>query len=185
MDTMQLQLFLSLSKTLNFTKTANEFYVTQPTVSDWEQNKKDPSGERLKKLAEYFGVDEAELWERNISVDNLPYPWKKELFNFCRVYSDRVVPDTPFKPDAVWAVDELRSRGHRIVIITARTTSHYTDPYATSAEELKRAGIHYDKLICATDKADACVEENIDVLIDDYIPNCDAAAEKGIEFLLK
>ena len=27
MDTMQLQLFLSLSKTLNFTKTANEFYV--------------------------------------------------------------------------------------------------------------------------------------------------------------
>ena len=25
-------------------------------------------------VAEYFGVDEAELWERNISVDNLPYP---------------------------------------------------------------------------------------------------------------
>ena len=35
MDTMQLQLFLSLSKTLNFTKTANEFYVTQPTVSNY------------------------------------------------------------------------------------------------------------------------------------------------------
>ena len=35
MDTMQLQVFLSLSKTLNFTKTANEFYVTQPTVSNY------------------------------------------------------------------------------------------------------------------------------------------------------
>lgn len=35
MDTLQLQLFLSLSKTLNFTKTANEFYVTQPTVSNY------------------------------------------------------------------------------------------------------------------------------------------------------
>ena len=34
MDTMQLKLFLSLSKTLNFTRTANEFYVTQPTVSN-------------------------------------------------------------------------------------------------------------------------------------------------------
>lgn len=32
--------------------------VSQPTVSDWEANKKDPSGERLKRLAEYFGVDE-------------------------------------------------------------------------------------------------------------------------------
>ena len=32
--------------------------VAQPTVSEWELNKKDPSGERLQKLAEYFGVDE-------------------------------------------------------------------------------------------------------------------------------
>lgn len=32
--------------------------VSAPTVSEWEANKKDPSGERLRKLAEYFGVDE-------------------------------------------------------------------------------------------------------------------------------
>lgn len=32
--------------------------VSRPTVSDWEANKKDPSGERLKKLAEFFNVDE-------------------------------------------------------------------------------------------------------------------------------
>lgn len=37
---------------------AIEIGVSIPTVSDWEANKKDPSGERLKKLAEYFGVDE-------------------------------------------------------------------------------------------------------------------------------
>lgn len=35
MDTLQLKLFVSLSQTLNFTKTANEFYVTQPTVSNY------------------------------------------------------------------------------------------------------------------------------------------------------
>lgn len=32
--------------------------VSRPTVSDWESNKKDPSGERLRKLAEFFDVDE-------------------------------------------------------------------------------------------------------------------------------
>jgi transcriptional regulator with XRE-family HTH domain len=32
--------------------------VSCPTVSAWESNKKDPSGERLKKLANYFNVDE-------------------------------------------------------------------------------------------------------------------------------
>lgn len=37
---------------------AIEIGVSCPTVSDWETNKKDPSGERLKKLAEFFGVDE-------------------------------------------------------------------------------------------------------------------------------
>ena len=32
--------------------------VAQPTVSERETGKKDPSGDRLKKLAEIFGVDE-------------------------------------------------------------------------------------------------------------------------------
>lgn len=32
--------------------------VSNPTVSDWENGKKDPSGERLKKLAQFFEVDE-------------------------------------------------------------------------------------------------------------------------------
>lgn len=35
MDTLQLKLFLSVSQTLNFTKTAAEFFMTQPTVSNY------------------------------------------------------------------------------------------------------------------------------------------------------
>lgn len=30
--------------------------VSQPTVSDWIHNKKDPRGDNLKKVADYFGV---------------------------------------------------------------------------------------------------------------------------------
>ena len=47
MDTMQLRLFLSLSKTLNFTKTANEFYVTQPTVSNYIKSLENSIGVKL------------------------------------------------------------------------------------------------------------------------------------------
>lgn len=32
--------------------------VSRPIVSEWESGKKDPSGERLRRLAEFFGVDE-------------------------------------------------------------------------------------------------------------------------------
>ncbi|MCD8255556.1 MAG: LysR family transcriptional regulator, partial [Oscillospiraceae bacterium] len=47
MDTLQLKLFLSLSKTLNFTKTANEFYVTQPTVSNYIKSLEGSIGVKL------------------------------------------------------------------------------------------------------------------------------------------
>lgn len=40
--------------------------VSQPTVSDWEKNKNDPSGENLKKLADFFGVDELIIMGRGV-----------------------------------------------------------------------------------------------------------------------
>lgn len=45
---------------------AIEIGVSRPIVSEWESGKKDPSGERLQKLAEYFGVDP--LWVLGIGV---------------------------------------------------------------------------------------------------------------------
>lgn len=47
MDTLQLKLFISLTKTLNFTKTANEFYVTQPTVSNYIKSLEGSIGVKL------------------------------------------------------------------------------------------------------------------------------------------
>ena len=35
--------------------------VSQPTVSDWFNNKSDPSGKRLEKLSEIFGVSRATI----------------------------------------------------------------------------------------------------------------------------
>ena len=41
--------------------------VSCPTVSAWESNKKDPSGDRLKKLAKYFDVDELVILGKGIA----------------------------------------------------------------------------------------------------------------------
>ena len=48
---------------------ALEIGVSIPTVSEWENGKKDPSGDRLKRLAEYFGVDELVIL--GVSIDDL------------------------------------------------------------------------------------------------------------------
>ena len=53
--------------------------VAQPTVSDWESGRKDPSGERLKKLAQYFDVDELVVMGKGVvdlskEIKNRRYP---------------------------------------------------------------------------------------------------------------
>lgn len=131
-------------------------------------------------VAEYFGADLEELKQKNISYSTLPEQWKQEELGFCKAYYDRTAADTPFKPDAAWGVEKLREMGHRIIIITGRTRAFYTDPYRTTEEELAKGGIAYDKLICTLDKAAACVEENIGLLIDDLSANCEAVARRGI-----
>ncbi len=131
-------------------------------------------------VAEYFDVDVNELKKRNISYSNLPSKWKKEELDFYRTYFDNVVVNTPFKSDAVWGINSLREMGHRIVIITARTNEFYTDPYKITREELKTGGIVYDELVCTLDKAKACIDENISVLIDDMPENCEAVRNRGI-----
>lgn len=40
--------------------------VSQPTISEWESCKKDPSGERLQKLAQFFKVDELMILGRGV-----------------------------------------------------------------------------------------------------------------------
>lgn len=40
--------------------------VSRPTVSEWEANKKDPSGDRLRKLAEFFEVDELTILGKGV-----------------------------------------------------------------------------------------------------------------------
>ena len=135
-------------------------------------------------VAEYFGVDLEELRRKEISYGNLPPEWKDRELDFCRNYYDRLAADTPFKSDAAWGVAQLREMGHKITIITARTTDFYTDPLDTSARELAKGGILYDRLICTLDKGNACREEGINLLIDDMPHNCDAAVSHGCQALL-
>lgn len=135
-------------------------------------------------VAEFFGVDVEMLRREGISYSNLPACWKPRELEFCRTYYDRIAAQTPFKPDARRGVDTLRKSGHKIVILTGRTTEFYTDPYLTTREELKNGGIRCDALSCTLDKGAYCAAEGIDLLIDDLPENCAQANAHGIPALL-
>ena len=81
-------------------------------------------------------------------------------------------------------MQKLHEQGHKIVLITARTTAFYSDPYKTTIKELANGGIVYDKLICTLDKALACTTENVSLFVDDTIANCEAVSQVGIPVLV-
>jgi len=44
--------------------------ITRPTVSEWENNKKNPTGERLERLSEIFGVSKSVI----LGYEEIPNP---------------------------------------------------------------------------------------------------------------
>lgn len=135
-------------------------------------------------VAEHFGWDEGELREKRISYSNLPPEYRHEELGLVKAYGDKFVPYTPFKKGAKEAVDELRAAGHRVVIVTARANTFYTDPYKTTEDELRNGGIDYDKLVCAMDKSKVYETEKIDLVLDDGMTNIAAATALGIKAIV-
>lgn len=135
-------------------------------------------------VAEYFHADINELKARNISYSTLPKEWKAREIDFCRTYYDTVVPDTPVKPNAAKYIKMIRELGHSVFIVTARDDRLYTDAYKTTSAQLAKNGIVYDKLICTFDKAQACLDERIDLFIDDSVGNCRKVLRAGVPVLL-
>jgi Uncharacterized conserved protein len=130
--------------------------------------------------AEYTGRSIAYLEEHDISYDCLPPEWNIDTDVFYRKYFDEYVPRTPLKAGAREAVKKLKEEGHRIVFITHRNNTFYTDCYKTTYAELANMKMPYDKVVCTQDKAKACLDEKIDFFVDDGIVNCEAVAELGI-----
>ncbi len=135
-------------------------------------------------VAEYFGWNESELREKRISYSNLPPEYRSKEIEIVRAYGDKFVPFTPFKKGAREAVAALRAAGHRVVIVTARANTFYTDPYKTTEDELRNGGIEYDKLVCAMDKSKVYADEKIDLVLDDGMNNIAAATALGIKAIV-
>ena len=79
--------------------------VSQPTVSDWFNNKTDPSGERLEKLSKIFGVSRAAI----LGYDDLvaPQTHTAQKIDPHTYYDEKFGPETQKIMDEL--VEKLRS----------------------------------------------------------------------------
>ena len=104
--------------------------------------------------------------------------------NFVKSSFDILAQNVSLKEDVVEVINKLKDDGHEIIFVTARTYEEYSDPYKISYDYLKRNNVYFDKLIVdARDKGQVCVDENINIFIDDFDFNCKKILARNIETL--
>lgn len=138
--------------------------------------------------------------ENYIKKNNLPYKlvnaesnlfeevfdWSKEDFNkFWFSTIDEELEKIECKPFAKETIKNLRNKGHKIFIITARNSIWHKDPYKLSYDWLIKNEIEFDKLIIGQEeKVSSCLENKIDIFIDDHEKHIASLNDVGIKTIL-
>ena len=104
---------------------------------------------------------------------------------------ERIVNKLNVKSGAKEYIDKLRKDGHYICIITGRDNGEHSDPYNNTKKWLDDNSIKYDKLILTNaykndehGKSEKCIENNIDIMIDDSVNICQDCIKSGITTLI-
>lgn len=120
------------------------------------------------------------------------FDWSQaELDIFYENNIERIVSNLDLKEDAKEYIDKLKQDGHYICIITGRDNGEYSDPYKMTKDWLDKFNIKYDKLVLTNayqneinGKGEKCLENNIDIMIDDSKTVYADCLSKGVPVVL-
>lgn len=106
----------------------------------------------------------------------------EELKYFLKEIMEEIVNKAEPRDKVVNVIQNLKKKGHKIYIVTARDSEFHDNPYELSKTWLDKNKIEYDKLIVnARKKTQVCKQENIDLFIDDQLHNCIDIMKEGIQ----
>ena len=108
------------------------------------------------------------------------FGWNNDDFmKFSKKYLEILLNEAKPKKGCVDVINKLREDGHKIVIITARNSEELIAPYEFTKNWLELNNIGFDKLVVNSNKKEEdCINNKIDVFIDDRLENCEKVYEK-------
>lgn len=127
--------------------------------------------------------------KRNSKVDNKNISWKKrfdwtdeERRGFIEKYHRKMIEKSNLMPGAKRILKLLKEDGHDLILITARgginkDMIELTEKVLTEND----LDIFSKRYFGADNKADICVKENIDIMIDDSYEHCSNIAKEKIK----
>lgn len=101
------------------------------------------------------------------------FDWtEKEESEFYKNNIERIAKKLQPLNRATETIKKLKEDGNEIIIISGRNNGEYNNPYKLTEEWLAKYNIVYDKVILTNaynkeEKANACKENNIDIMIED------------------
>lgn len=148
-------------------------------------------------LKEYLKHDK-ELRNNGIVNENAEYircglfDWtEEESKTFYKENIERIAKNLKPINNAKQTIDKLKEDGNEIYIITGRDNGDYTNPWKMTEDWLKKYNIYYDKLILTNaysqdnfSKVRECLENKIDIFIDDSRNICTELNKAGIRVLI-
>lgn len=107
-----------------------------------------------------------------------------EMMDFYDKYLLEILSKVSLKENVKEVIDELREKGHKIILISARGKVR-AGQIKVTRDYLKKFNIKVDKIIFKSiDKLNACIENNIDLIIDDSVKVLEDLKNNGIGVLL-
>lgn len=111
----------------------------------------------------------------------LAFGWNdKNKKEFKKLYLKKILTETTPNKDAIKVINYLKETGNKIYLITARNDSEISNMYEFTKKWLLINKLNYDKLfVNCKSKVSACIENQIDVFIDDNFNVCTEIYEKS------
>ena len=98
---------------------------------------------------------------------------ESELEEFFKNYRIKIVENAKVRSGAKDVLKKIINLGYKIIIITARNSKDYDNPYEFTKNWLDKNEIPYTKLIVnVKNKKEICKEEKVSIFIDDMPSNC-------------
>lgn len=131
----------------------------------------------------YYGISYEEAKKNNYSyeyfINNYGY------YDFAKKYYGKLISYVPLKKDVVKILNKLKKRGHEIIFITARSNSGFDNPYQITYDYLVKNNVCFDTLITeAKEKDKVCLDEEIDIYVDDSVNECLKIKKNNIKVFL-
>ena len=114
------------------------------------------------------------------------FGFDKQMYHeYCSHYVRDVNMNVAIKNKAREIIDKLHVDGHKIILITQRNNSHYSDCEEVTKSWLKKHSVYYDSIYFGCeDKGIVARKEILDLFVDDLPRNCENVSKVGIKVIM-